>query len=155
MTCIELARDEDLSFLASLWEKNLQACWTLDMIQESWKNAGIYTRIAWQDMGKEKIFLGFLMGSFLEDAELYALVVRAEFRKKGIGSLLLRDFLDVLQEKNKTSLFLEVSEDNLGALSFYKKLGFEKIGTRPNYYEHKSLEEKSLCRSAYILEKKI
>lgn len=30
--------------------------------------------------------------------------------------------------------YLEVRESNLGAISFYEKLGFERVGIRKNFY---------------------
>lgn len=68
------------------------------------------------------------------EAELLKIAVRQEFRKSGIGGLLLRHLFDALQKRNITGLFLEVRANNSVALDFYEKHGFCHVGTRPGYY---------------------
>jgi len=66
-----------------------------------------------------------------------------EFRRKGIGSDLLRRLLEDLKHRNIDSLVLEVLESNVPAIELYKKHGF--ITTRRlECYECKSSEMKFL-----------
>lgn len=156
--CLKL---EDLVLVESLWQKSLQATWTKEMIKKSFENPLIYTRVI---RFKDEVSLqntqnitciAFLMGSFLEEAELYALVVREDFQRQGIGERLLQEFLKFLKSQKISSLFLEVSEANLKALAFYEKQGFEKICVRPSYYQKKQENGKICSLDAIILKKKI
>ena len=51
-------------------------------------------------------------------------------RRKGLGDEMLKYIFNFTQ----MPIMLEVRENNLGAIEFYKKNGFEKIGIRKNYY---------------------
>jgi len=55
-----------------------------------------------------------------------------EYQKNGFGTKII----DMLKEKYKKQLILEVSENNLKAISFYKKNGFKIIGKRKAYYSN-------------------
>ena len=65
-----------------------------------------------------------------EEAELLNLGVSTEARRKGVATLLLR----MLRRKARGAIFLEVAENNPGAISLYTGEGWTVIGTRPGYY---------------------
>jgi len=64
--------------------------------------------------------------------ELENIVVAS--RRKGLGSLILNEFLNMARQEKAEAIFLEVRESNSAARSFYEKLAFEMTGRRPNYY---------------------
>jgi ribosomal-protein-alanine N-acetyltransferase len=64
------------------------------------------------------------------ECELLNLAVAPEFRRQGIGAELVRS----LQTGPAVCVFLEVRESNLGARAFYKRLGFQEVGLRRDYY---------------------
>jgi len=64
---------------------------------------------------------------------IISIAVIPEFRRKGIGSKLMRESLNFLS-KRVNHVELQVKTNNIEAISFYKKLGFEEIGLVPNYY---------------------
>ena len=66
------------------------------------------------------------------------IVTRKNYRNKGVGTLLLRELISICKEFKANSIFLEVSEDNEPAIKLYKKLGFENVGIRKNYYKDKN-----------------
>uniref|UniRef100_A0A1A9X4Z7 N-terminal methionine N(alpha)-acetyltransferase NatE n=1 Tax=Glossina brevipalpis TaxID=37001 RepID=A0A1A9X4Z7_9MUSC len=72
------------------------------------------------------------------------------YRRLGIGTAM---FLHVLNYVGKDgdfdSIFLHVQVNNDGALKFYKKFGFEIVGTQKDYY--KDIES----TDAFILEKTV
>jgi ribosomal protein S18 acetylase RimI-like enzyme len=65
-----------------------------------------------------------------EEAELLNLGVSPGERRKGVATLLLR----TLRRKANGAIFLEVAENNCGAISLYTREGWTVIGTRPGYY---------------------
>lgn len=82
--------------------------------------------------------LGFLLSlHILDTAELLTLAVDPTIRRCGIGTLLLRDFLANAKHRGATNAFLEVAEDNIPAISLYKREGFHVEGRRRDYY-HRS-----------------
>ena len=54
-------------------------------------------------------------------------------QKEGIGGLLLKDFLNDLE--NNSTVFLEVKKSNFPAIKLYKKNGFKVFGERKKYYK--------------------
>lgn len=74
---------------------------------------------------------GIIIYNLLYDrVEIDYIIVDKNYRKKGIGSLLLKQV-----EKNKlNNITLEVRESNIYAINFYKKNGFEIVAIRKNYY---------------------
>lgn len=53
----------------------------------------------------------------------------------GIGTRLMRKALADAQRAGATSATLEVRDGNAPAIQLYKKLGFEIVGRRKNYYK--------------------
>ena len=72
----------------------------------------------------------------LGGADMMNLAVLPQYRKQGIGEALVVRLMEALRTKGAISLSLEVRQSNLPAISLYKKLGFEQIGLRPNYYRN-------------------
>ena len=59
------------------------------------------------------------------------LAVRQEYRKHGIGFMLLKQCEEVARRWNRQMLFLHVRSDNVVALSLYNKLGYRSSVDRP------------------------
>ena len=55
-----------------------------------------------------------------------------EFRGRGLGRRLHQHAVDVFAPLGRRTLRLSVSTQNLGAIAFYRKLGWVTVGTRPN-----------------------
>lgn len=62
--------------------------------------------------------------------------VVAGARRSGVGSLLLRSAEDRLRKAGCGSVDLETAVDNVSALSFYKRHGYNVVGTWPRYYSN-------------------
>lgn len=70
----------------------------------------------------------------LDEATLLNICVHPDSQGKGIGKFLLLHILSELEDNIVNSCFLEVRVSNRSAISLYKKLGFELVGVRPDYY---------------------
>jgi ribosomal protein S18 acetylase RimI-like enzyme len=62
-------------------------------------------------------------------AEIDFIATSANFKRRGLAGKLIRDL-----SSKYTEIWLELSSDNLKALSLYQKHGFSQQGTRPDYY---------------------
>lgn len=69
----------------------------------------------------------------VDDAHITNIVVRKNYRNKGIGSLLLEKLIELA--KTKDSLTLEVNTKNEIAQKLYLKYGFKNLGIRKKYYD--------------------
>ena len=80
--------------------------------------------------------MGFvLFRKAADEAEILTICTRPAFRQKGHGKLLMQHLESILKKDEVKSLFIEVAISNHAALALYASSGFEKAGTRKNYYE--------------------
>ncbi|MDP1702954.1 MAG: tRNA (adenosine(37)-N6)-threonylcarbamoyltransferase complex dimerization subunit type 1 TsaB [Aestuariivirga sp.] len=70
-----------------------------------------------------------------DEAEILTICTRPAVRQKGHGKLLMQHLESLLKNAGVKSLFIEVAVSNLAALALYASSGFEKSGTRKNYYK--------------------
>lgn len=72
------------------------------------------------------------------EAEILTIAVAKEARGFGLGKALMRAVIDDLYADRIDSLFLEVDENNIKAISLYKSLDFIEVGERKSYYATKT-----------------
>lgn len=84
----------------------------------------------------EKIIAGALISAIYETAELIAIAVGADFRRKGYGKELL-DFIEEWLHNNSQvdTLILDVASRNISGVALYNKNQFNVINKREKYYE--------------------
>lgn len=62
--------------------------------------------------------------------------VSSDYRRKGIAGALLEYLIDYANKNSLSEITLEVRTSNEAARSLYEKFGFERLGTRPNFYNN-------------------
>ena len=78
------------------------------------------------------LILGFICYSRMyETVDILYIVVDPGYRRKGIATKLIDELIKI---EGIEHLMLEVSEENTGAIDFYKHLGFKPIREIKNYY---------------------
>ncbi len=80
-------------------------------------------------------FAGFK--HIINEADIMNIVVKKDYRKRGIGKCLLENLISYAKDLQIDILNLEVNENNITAISLYNKLGFKNVGIRKNYYNDK------------------
>ncbi len=63
------------------------------------------------------------------------IAVLPQYRRQGVGDALTRALLKTARKLLLDWLILEVRISNIAAISLYRKLGFDTIGIRPDFYE--------------------
>jgi len=81
--------------------------------------------------------VGFIVGfkTSNDSARIILLTVMKEYRKKGIGSVLITRFLKEIAIQNIKKVELEVRINNEGAIKFYKRHGFAITETIKGFYQ--------------------
>ncbi len=69
-----------------------------------------------------------------DDVQVNNVAVHPDCRGLGLGEALMRYAIDRTREAGAAFMTLEVRQSNAPALALYKKLGFEIMGVRKNYY---------------------
>ena len=64
---------------------------------------------------------------------LYSLAVHPSYRRKGIGTSLVRKALNELERLSCLKVNLQINDDNKTVIDFYEKNGFEKMATKPSW----------------------
>jgi len=83
----------------------------------------------------ERSIQGFLVARVLErEWEIENIAIAGPARRRGWGSRLLGEFLDLARERGAESVFLEVRESNRAARALYEKWAFVQAGRRSGYY---------------------
>ena len=80
----------------------------------------------------EKIkIIGFVCFFHVRDEiEIIKICIIKSHQRKNYGSILINE----IKKLNIKKIFLEVSIENVSAINFYLKNGFQKIGVRKGYY---------------------
>ena len=97
---------------------------------------------------KANNLVGLLVGDAIKndkdyDLELHILFVSKDQRRKKIASKLL-NYVETNIIKF-SQIFIEVAEDNLDAISFYKKNNFVFLNFRHNYYKYNNKNVHAKC----------
>jgi [ribosomal protein S18]-alanine N-acetyltransferase len=69
-----------------------------------------------------------------EDVQVNNLAVHPDFRGRGVAEALILHVVGKVRAAGATFVTLEVRPSNTAAVTLYKKLGFEVLGERKNYY---------------------
>ena len=67
-------------------------------------------------------------------AHLISIGVLDQYRRRGVGTILLRALLERLNEQLVDEIWLEVNVGNDGAIKFYERFGFLRVMIIENYY---------------------
>lgn len=73
----------------------------------------------------------------IDEIHINNIQILKEYRNMGLGQALIKSILDYYKDPDIVGATLEVAEDNLSAISLYRKMGFNEVGKRPGYYENK------------------
>lgn len=120
----ELARLEKICFSQPWSEKSLS---------EELENRVAHFLVAEVD-GRAVGYIGIFV--VYESSDISNIAVFPEYRRHGVGKLLLRGACDVAKRNGAESISLEVRPSNEGAIALYNSLGFEEIGLRKNFYRN-------------------
>jgi [ribosomal protein S18]-alanine N-acetyltransferase len=87
---------------------------------------------------KNKQIIGFIVGirTSQRKGRILMLGIHEKHRKKGIGTLLLTQFLQESEKRLIKSIYLEVTASNKNAIEFYKTHHFTIIDHVPSFYQN-------------------
>lgn len=103
--------------------------WSEGSIKDALNNPNSHFYLAFVD-GALAGYLGVQI--FSGEGYVTNIATLPEHRRQGIAKALINKAL----ENDMEFLTLEVREGNIPAINLYSSLGFEKVGTRPNYYSN-------------------
>ncbi|MDN6625729.1 MAG: ribosomal protein S18-alanine N-acetyltransferase [Pisciglobus halotolerans] len=98
--------------------------------------------------GKTVGYIGYRQ--VFEEAEITNLAIVKEEQKHGLAVELVEKWLEKMKKEQVEIVFLEVRYSNQAAVKLYKKMGFQQVAVRKNYYQN-PIEDAIILN--YIIEK--
>lgn len=130
MADIRLAQLADMPAIAPLRQSTEETHWPASMMQECIEHGQCWLAV---EQGMVAAFAVF--SQVLDEAELLNIAVAPAWRRHGLARLLITTVLGRLQGACVIRrCFLEVAADNAAALALYRRLGFQSLSIRKNYY---------------------
>ena len=129
--------------IISIGRKHSKDCFELDELALN----GLWTQSQWETelSNSHKLCFGIFVNSKLvafatgwlviDELQINAVAVHPERRRSGLGTKVLSKLLESAGIKGALKTTLEVKTTNIPAKELYRKIGFEIIGQRENYYK--------------------
>ncbi len=122
--------DKDFDPLTAIDTKAYEEYWTVDNFKSRLKEKSV-TCLVVEDEGAVVGFLVYEL--FLHRFSLLRIGVASSYRRKKIGSILLRELASKLTDK-RPLISAEVRESNLPVQLFLKSQGYKAVEVLRNYY---------------------
>ena len=85
------------------------------------------------------------------EAHILNVCVAPDQRGRGNGRRIVKRLIELARWQRAARVFLEVRPTNLHAVKLYHDLGFNEIGTRPNYYPSRRGREDATVMALELL----
>ena len=126
---------DDIDFAAELHSGAFARPWSGDEFASLLSQEGTFGFVARRVGAHQGPPAGVVLARTVAgESEILTIVVSKKARRQGVGRLLMDAVLQRLHADRATALFLEVDEENVGALALYRRLRFAEVGRRPAYY---------------------
>ncbi len=136
----------DVSEILELERNCFSMPWTENMFLCQARMEDVSTCLVHEADGKIDGYIIVWYG--FEEAHILSIGVDPDHRGRGIADILLSEVLEKSRDVECVKVVLEVRVSNLRAQKFYKKHGFQQVGTRKGYYSESG-------EDALVLEKEI
>lgn len=86
-------------------------------------------------MELDREIIGFIIISMrIDECHILNICIAQDYQRQGYGEQLLKQVLDQAKSARATIVYLEVRKSNEQAIALYRKLHFQQIAERKNYY---------------------
>jgi [ribosomal protein S18]-alanine N-acetyltransferase len=126
-------QEDDIPAIMEIERSSFTTPWSeISFLSEIYKKNGI-SKVVYVE-GK---LIGYICANHvLHESHLLNLAVHQDFRKQGVGTILMNEILGGLKKKGCVFVYLEVRASNTGAQAFYGRFGFKAENRRKKYYAH-------------------
>ena len=129
---IDLLNEHEIPEICEIERECFSHPWSEQSLRESFANPDVHFFVSRED-GK---IIGYISAEIiLDEGYIMNIAVKPEFQGMGVGKALARHMIKHFKNDLKF-ITLEVRASNVAAISLYKKMGFEYVGTRKNYYRN-------------------
>ena len=107
--------------------------WTRSQLSGILPMGGVFLTLA-INRGSDAVVGFSLVRTVADESELLLIAVIPDDQRRGVGGLLLDDFLERARSGGVRRVHLEVRDGNR-AIGMYRAAGFSQVGRRRNYYQ--------------------
>lgn len=134
LSSIEISRLtlEDIDDLMVVEKLSFTIPWSKEAFVEEVTNNKFARYIVAKVNGKAIGYAG--LWKIFDEGHITNVAVHPEYRRNGVGYMLVKSLIDLAQEENITRMTLEVRKSNIPAQNLYAKFGFKIEGFRKEYY---------------------
>jgi ribosomal-protein-alanine N-acetyltransferase len=131
---IRRMRESDLAAVREIERLSFSNPWSDNTFRGEIQNTAVsFPMVVVRRPGEEVV--GYIIyWQIRDDVQVNNIAVHPECRGLGLGEAMMRYAIAKSREAGATFITLEVRQSNTTALTLYRKLGFEIMGTRKNYY---------------------
>ncbi len=148
-TAIEPMKAEHISEIVEIESKCFSMPWTEKSLSDELDNENAHFLSAVLG-GKVIGYIGVI--EIFGEADITNVAVLPEYRRCGIGEMLMKTAENGATERKCESITLEVRVSNTAAISLYNKKGYKQAGIRKGFYEKP--KEDALLMTKYFNEEK-
>ncbi|MDO8734125.1 MAG: ribosomal protein S18-alanine N-acetyltransferase [Elusimicrobiota bacterium] len=130
---IRRARIDDISTIIKIEKNSYPNPWSVKMFERELQLEFSNFFAAIQD---HEIAGYICFWTVSDEGQITNITVKEKFRRKGLGSGLMKYIMDISYAMKIKKMFLEVRANNYPAFKLYEKFGFKKIGVRKKYYSN-------------------
>jgi len=130
---IRPARIDDINAIVEIEKKSYPDPWSQNLFERELqiKFSNFFAAV------EDHEIAGYIcLWTVSDEGHLTNITVKEKFRRKGLGSKLMKYIINISSAMKIKNIFLEVRASNYSALKFYEKFGFKKIGSRKKYYSN-------------------
>jgi ribosomal-protein-alanine N-acetyltransferase len=137
---IRRMREEDLPAVRAIEAASFSNPWSDNTFRGEIQNTSIsFPMVVVRRPGNPVVADGEVVGYVIfwmigDDVQVNNVAVRSDCRGLGLGDAMMRYAIAKVRGAGATFMTLEVRRSNTPAVTLYKKLGFEIMGMRKNYY---------------------
>lgn len=133
---IRRMRETDLPEVRTIETLSFSNPWSDNTFRGEIQNTSVSFPMVVVEKPGERVVGYIIYWHIREDVQVNNVAVHPDFRGRGIGEALMRHVIEKVRASGATFMTLEVRPSNAAAVALYKKLAFEILGTRKNYYTH-------------------
>jgi len=113
------------------------AHWSIEQYEALFRASGQIALIVQEETQQEKAQVqGFIIARAIGvEWEIENIALAGPARRRGLGTRLLGEFLDLARAQGAEAVFLELRESNRAARALYEKWSFMRSGRRQKYYK--------------------
>lgn len=127
-------RDKDLPSVRVIEAMSFSNPWSEDTFRGEIQNTPVSSPLVVVRRPGDEVVAYIVYWQVLDDVQVNNIAVHPECRGLGIAEALMRFAIAKVRSAGATYMTLEVRQSNAAAVALYKKLGFEAMGRRENYY---------------------